>query len=90
MVGIRIGDVSMATLDDDAYASVLQAAAPSGGEPAYPNLFGLADPRVEIEPLELLDELATLASTEHGARVAVLIGTLRDDLMAAVAAAGEG
>jgi hypothetical protein len=90
MVGIRIDDVSMATLDDEAYASVLQAAAPGGGTAVYPNLFALADPHVEIDPLELLGELAALGSTEAGAQVAVLIGTLRDDLMAAVAAAGEG
>jgi hypothetical protein len=90
MVGIRIGDVSMATLDDEAYARVLQAAASSGGQSAYPNLFALADPHVEIDPRELLGELATLGNTEQGAQVAILIGTLRDDLMAAVAAAGEG
>jgi hypothetical protein len=90
MVRIRIGDLSLDTLDDEAYASVVQAAAPSGGESTYPNLYGLADPRSEVEPLELLGELAALASTEQGAQVSVLIGTLRDDLMAAVAAAGEG
>jgi hypothetical protein len=90
MVGIRIGDVSMATLDDDTYASVLQAAAPSGGESAYPNLYGLADLSSEVEPLELLGELAALAITEQGAQVSVLIGRLRDDLMQAMAAAGEG
>jgi hypothetical protein len=90
MVAIRIGDVSMATLDDDAYSSVLQAAALSGGESTYPNLYGLVDPHAEIEPLELLGELAALAKSAQGAQVAVPIGTLRDDLMAAVAAAGEG
>lgn len=90
MVLIRIGDVCMATLDDDAFGTVLHAAASSGGTAAYPQLHGLSDPRTETDPLELLDELAKLASTQHGAQVAVLIGTLRDDLMAAVAAAGEG
>ena len=38
----------------------------------------------------LLDELAHLGSTPDGREVAVLIGTLRDDLMAAVAAVSEG
>jgi hypothetical protein len=90
MVAIQIGDVSMGTLDNDDYARVLAAAAPTGGTTTYPNLFGLSAPDAEIEPMGLLDELAHLGSTPDGREVAVLIGTLRDDLMAAVAAVSEG
>ena len=90
MVAIRIGDVQMATLDDDAFATVLEAAAQAGGESSFPALFGLADPGSEIDPSALMDELGRLAKTTDGQRVAVLLGTLRDDLMTAVSAADEG
>ena len=90
MVALRIGDVILATLEDDAFATVLEAAALAGGTASFPALFGILGSDAPIDGLALMDELARLASTEHGRRVAMLIGTLRDDLMAAVAAAGEG
>ena len=90
MVAFRIGEISLATLDDDAFATVLQAASASGGAASYPVLFGILGSDKTIDGLELMDELARLVGTEPGRRVAMLIGTLRDDLMAAVAAAGEG
>ncbi|HZO25801.1 MAG TPA: hypothetical protein VFH48_07385, partial [Chloroflexota bacterium] len=90
MVALRIGDVSLATLDDDAFATVLEAAALAGGEESFPTLFGIIGSAEPIDGLTLMDELAHLAATESGRRVAMLIGTLRDDLMTAVAAAGEG
>ena len=90
MVAFRIGDVSLATLADDAFATVLEAAALAGGEPSFPTLFSIMGSHAPIDALGLMDELARLAGTEPGRRVAILIGTLRDDLMTAVAAAGEG
>ena len=90
MVAFRIGDVSLATLEDDVFATVLEAAALAGGEPSFPTLFSIMGSDEAIDALALMDDLAALASTEPGRRVAMLIGTLRDDLMAAVAAAGEG
>ena len=90
MVAFRIGDVSLATLDDDAFATVLEAGSLAGGESSYPVLFGILGSNEPIDGLALMDELASLAATEHGRRVSMMIGTLRDDLMAAVAAAGEG
>ena len=90
MVAFRIGDVSLATLDDDAFATVLEAAAPAGGAASFPILFSILGSDEPIDGLTLMNELARLASTESGRRVAMLIGTLRDDLMSAVAAAGEG
>ena len=90
MVALRIGDVSLATLEDDAFARVLEAAAEAGGESSFPTLFGVMGADAPIDGLALMDELARLAGTESGRRVAMLLGTLRDDLMTAVAAAGEG
>ncbi len=90
MVAFRIGDVSLATLEDDAFATVLEAASLAGGEASYPVLFGLRASDEPVDGLTLMDELARLVGTEPGRRVAMLIGTLRDDLMTAVAAAGEG
>jgi hypothetical protein len=90
MVAFRIGDVSLATLEDDAFATVLEAAALAGGEPSFPTLFGIMGSDEPIDALALMDELGALAGTEPGRRVAMLIGALRDDLMTAVAAAGEG
>lgn len=90
MVAIRIGGISLATLEDDAFAQVLAAAEATGGAAAYPVLFAMPDEHEAVEPLGLLDELVRLAGTDDGQAVAMLIGTLRDDLMTAVAAAGEG
>ena len=90
MVVLRIGDVSLATLEDDAFATVLEAAALAGGAAAYPILFGMPGSAAPIDGSALMDELAQLAGTDAGRRVAMLLGTLRDDLMTAVAAAGEG
>ena len=90
MVAFRIGDFRVATLDDDAFGSVLEAAASAGGAAAFPALFGLLSSDGEVDPMTLVDELARLAATEDGRRVAPLIGTLRDDLMGALAAAEEG
>lgn len=90
MVAFRIGDVSVATLEDDAFSMVLDAAAQAGGAARFPTLFGLIGSAVPIEPTALMDELAQLASTDDGRRAALLIGTLRDDLMTALAAADEG
>lgn len=90
MVAFRIGDVSLATLEDDAFATVLEVAALAGGEPRFPTLFSIMGSDASIDALALMDELGALAATESGRSVAMLIGTLRDDLMAAVAAAGEG
>jgi hypothetical protein len=90
MVAFRIGDVRLTSLDDDAFATVLDAATLAGGESRFPALFRLVGSEDEIEPSTVMDELARLTSTESGQRVAILIGTLRDDLMTAVAAADEG
>ena len=90
MVVLRIGDVSLAALDDVAFATVLEAAGLAGGEPTFPTLFGIIGSNQPVDGLTLMDELAHLAATEPGRRVAMLIGSLRDDLMTAVAAAGEG
>ena len=90
MVALRIGEISLATLEDDAFATVLEAASLSGGAEEYPVLFGIVGSDEPMDGLALMDELARLAGTDAGRRVAMLIGTLRDDLMAAVAAAGEG
>jgi len=90
MVAFRIGDFRVATLDDDAFAAVLEAAAPAGGAATFPALFGLLSSDSEVEPMTLIDELARLAATDDGRRAAPLIGTLRDDLMEALAAAEEG
>jgi hypothetical protein len=90
MVAFRIGNVRLSTLEDDAFATVLEAATLAGGESQFPTLFGLVRSDAEIDPMSMMDELSRLASTEHGQRVAIQIGTLRDDLMTAVAAAEEG
>jgi hypothetical protein len=90
VVAFRIGEVSVATLEDDAFATVLEVAAQVGGAASFPTLFGLIGSSTPIEPNALMDELARLASTDDGRHVAILIGTLRDDLMTALAAADEG
>ena len=90
MVVFRVGNVQLTSLEDEAFATVLEAATQAGGESRFPALFGLDTSDAETDPMSMMDELARLAGTEDGQRVAVLIGTLRDDLMTAVAAAGEG
>ena len=90
MVAFRIGEMRVATLEDDAFSVVLEAAALAGGESTFPTMFGLLTSDVEIEPLTLMDELGRLAGTGPGRRIAISIGTLRDDLMTALAAADEG
>jgi len=90
MVAFRINHFQMATLDDMTYARVLEAAAQAGGPGAFPALFSLLDADGDVEPLSFIDDLAKLAATDPGRGVASLIGTLRDDLMEALAAAEEG
>ena len=90
MVQFRIDDVQVATFEDGAFGTVLEAAAHAGGAAAFPILFALTDTSSMVDPLALVDELGRLAATEHGRQVAMLIGALRDDLMEAVAAAEEG
>lgn len=90
MVAIRVGDIEVSSLDDDAFGAVLDATSAHGGPGAFPMLFSLTDPSTVVEPAALMDELVSLARTEGGHAVAVQIGTLRDDLMTAVSAAGEG
>jgi hypothetical protein len=90
MVAFRVGDFQVASLDDSAFALVLEAAGRAGGPSTFPVLYALADSDADIEPMAFVDDLARLASTESGRSVAHLIGTLRDDLMEALAAAEEG
>ena len=90
MVVLRVGGLALESIQDDAFATVLEAASAAGGRGCFPVLFRLADSPDPTEPHALMDELARLAGTEPGRGVAMLIGTLRDDLMSAVAAAGEG
>jgi hypothetical protein len=90
MVAFRVGDFQVASLDDDAFALVLEAAAQAGGPSAFPVLYTLADADAELDPMAFVDDLARLASTESGRSVAHSIGALRDDLMEALAAADEG
>ena len=90
MVAFRIDGLELATLDDAAFAAVLEAAGAAGGAEQYPTLYSLPGATDVIDPLAVLDELGRLAASEHGRQVAVLIGSLRDDLMEAVSAAEEG
>lgn len=90
MVAFRIGEVQLASLDDGVYGSVLEAAALAGGPDRFPTLFSLPGATDVIDPLAVIDELARLGASAEGGRVALLIATLRDDLMEAVAAAEEG
>jgi hypothetical protein len=90
MVQFRIDDQQVATFDDGAFTAVLEAAGLAGGAEAFPVLVGLPATNEVVDPLSVVDELGRLAATEHGQQVAMLIGTLRDDLMEAVAAAEEG
>jgi hypothetical protein len=90
MVAFRIGTITLTTLDDEVFAAVLEAAAREGGPDAFPTLFGLLGSDAETDPIAVMDDLARLSATGTGRRVAVLIGSLRDDLMAAVAASDEG
>jgi hypothetical protein len=90
MVAFQVSGLQMASLDDGAFALVLEAAAQAGGPSAFPILYALADSEDEIEPLAFLDDLARLAASESGRPVGHLIGNLRDDLMEALAASEEG
>lgn len=90
MVAFRIGSIELRSLDDAAFGRVLDAAWQAGGETAFPALFALTAPGAETDPLATMDELARLAASTANLEVAVLVGTLRDDLMTAVAAADEG
>jgi hypothetical protein len=90
MAAFHIGEIVFPTVGDDALALVLEAAAQEGGSTAYPSLYALLDPASRDDPAELIDEIARLGATEPGHQVAVLLGRLRDDLMQAMAAAGEG
>jgi hypothetical protein len=90
MVAFRIGTITLTTLDDEVFATVLEAAAREGGIDSFPALFGLLGSEAETDPVALMDDLAHLSATETGQRVAVLVGKLRDDLMEAVAASDEG
>jgi hypothetical protein len=90
MAAFRIADITFPTLGDDELSGVLDAAAQEGGAMAFPSLFALLDPTAHDDPAALMDELVRLAVTEVGREHTVQIGTLRDDLMQAMAAAGEG
>jgi hypothetical protein len=90
MVAFRIGDIQVASLDDGAFGAVLEAATRAGGPEAFPVLFALPGSNHVVDPLVVVHELTRLSDTDPGARLALLIATLRDDLMEAVAAAGEG
>jgi hypothetical protein len=90
MAAFRIGDITFPTVGDDELSGVLDAASQEGGAMAYPSLFALLDPTAHDDPGELMDELVRLARTGVGHQHSTLIGTLRDDLMQAMAAAGEG
>lgn len=90
MVAFRIDGLQLATLDDAAFTTVLQAAGADGGPNHYPTLYALAEAVDVIDPLAVIDELGRLAATERGRQVSMLIGSLRDDLMEAVSAAEEG
>jgi hypothetical protein len=91
MAAFRIGGIVLGTLEDLEFANVLQATEQAaGGAARFPALHAMLTSDDQTEPFALMDELALLASTEPGQQVAILIGTLRDDLMAAVAAADEG
>ncbi|MGE3269301.1 MAG: hypothetical protein AB7P40_11165 [Chloroflexota bacterium] len=90
MVAFRIGELQVAALDDEAFSTVLEVAAAEGGPAAFPTLFGLLSKPDVTDPMAVLDDLARLAATPAGRQVAMLIGSLRDDLMEALAAAEEG
>ena len=86
----RIDTEQVATFDDGAFMTVLEAAGQAGGAASFPTLFNLHNASNIADPLAVVDELGRLVATHHGQRVAMLIGSLRDDLMEAVAAADEG
>lgn len=90
MVAIRVGDVSVRSLDDEAYGQVLAAVARAGGASSFPLLAALPHNDAETDPPSLLDELAKLAAADGNSEIALLLGQLRDDLMAAVSVASEG
>ena len=90
MVAFRIDGLQLVSLDNAAFAPVLAAAGEAGGPEQYPIVFSLIGSGDVVDPLAVLDELGRLAATEQGRQVAMLIGSLRDDLMEAVSAADEG
>jgi hypothetical protein len=90
MVAIRIGEISVQSLDDDVFRAVLAVAADAGGATAFPLLFALQDTDAEADAPGLLDELARLSALGDGPAFAMLLGHLRDDLMEAVSVASEG
>lgn len=90
MASFRIGTIVFPTVGDDEIADLLNAASQEGGAMAFPSLYALLDPTAIHDPGELMDELVRLKDTAAGREHPVLIGTLRDDLMQALAAAGEG
>jgi hypothetical protein len=90
MASFRIGTIVFPTVGDDEISDLLEAASQEGGAMAFPALYTLLDPTAIDDPGELMDELVRLGGTAAGREHPVLIGTLRDDLMQALAAAGEG
>jgi hypothetical protein len=90
MASFRISTIVYPTVGDDEIADLLEAVADEGGAMAYPGLYALLDPTKIDDPGDLMDELVRLSGTAVGREHPVLIGTLRDDLMQAMAAVGEG
>jgi hypothetical protein len=90
MVAIRIGEISVKSLDDAAFQTVLAVAGRAGGTAAFPLLFALPHADAETDAPGLLDELARLSAVGDGLEFAMLLGHLRDDLMEAVSVANEG
>ncbi len=90
MVAIRIGEISVRSLEDDAFQTVLARAAGAGGASTFPLLFALQQSDAETDAPGLLDELAHLSALGDGPEFAMLLGHLRDDLMEAVSVASEG
>jgi len=90
MASFRIGTIVFPTVGDDEISDLLEGVADEGGAMASPSLYALLDPTAIDDPGELMDELVRLADTAVGREHPILIGTLRDDLMQAMAASGEG
>src|SRR4051794_26468008 len=61
MVALRIGSISLESLKDDAFATVLDVAAAAGGAAQFPVLFALIGSDYETDPMALMDELARLS-----------------------------
>jgi hypothetical protein len=90
MVAIRIGDISVRSLDDEAYGQVLAAVARAGGASSYPLLVALPHGDTETDAPGLLNELARLGGADGRPEITLLLGQLRDDLMEALSVASEG